>query len=260
MSHTKKFIKKVIRKLQLIKRWYFPPKLINEIDNTVLKELIPFKEDYLDSKFLEDDLLLKMGLNNEHLEEFPEELYPYTGKGLLLWQYPNQLSKLLVYLAGIRDVKSYMEIGVRFGGNMLLLKRFLEGAYGHEIEVTGVDPRPNKKLKRIAGEEQIIYYNLRSTSQRFKKIIQNKQYDIVFIDGDHSYEVCKQDFELFKDKARYIILHDIISDVCPGVVKVWNEIKANPKYEIIEFVDQYPSCYRRAEKKYLGIGIVKIKD
>lgn len=98
----KEFIKKVFRKCQLIKRWYFPPKLKNEIDVEVLSLLSPFKEEFLDSRFLEEDLLLKMGLNNEHLEEFPEELHPYTGKGLLVWQYPNQLSKLLVYLANLK--------------------------------------------------------------------------------------------------------------------------------------------------------------
>lgn len=113
-------------------------------------------------------------------------------------------------------------------------------------------------MKGIAVKEEIEYYNLRSTSDKFRKIVQNKKYDIVFIDGDHSYEVCKQDFELFENKARYIILHDIVSDVCPGVVRVWNEIKVNPKYETIEFVDQYPSCLEKTGKKFLGIGIVKV--
>lgn len=50
----KKFIKKVFRKCQLIKRWYFPPKLKNEIDVEVLSLLSPFKEEFLDSRFLEE--------------------------------------------------------------------------------------------------------------------------------------------------------------------------------------------------------------
>ncbi len=66
-----------------------------------------------DPKKLEFDLLPSLGLNNENLREFPEELYPYCGRGLLHWQYPNQFSKYLVLLSKLR-IERYLEIGVLY--------------------------------------------------------------------------------------------------------------------------------------------------
>src|SRR5438045_9414320 len=59
-----------------------------------------------DAFLLETNLLPRLGLNNERLEEFPEELYNCSGHGLLYWQYPNQFSKYLVELSKYR-IESY---------------------------------------------------------------------------------------------------------------------------------------------------------
>ena len=64
-----------------------------------------------------------------------------------------------------------------------------------------------------------------------------EKFDIIFIDGDHSYEGVKKDYDnslpLLNNNG-YIIFHDIASRGCPGVVRIWDEIK-NEKS--IEFVD-----------------------
>jgi cephalosporin hydroxylase len=250
-----RLVKKVTRKLKNIKDWYFPPNLDNSIDDSVLNELIINKSNLENQEFLEKNLIPKLGLNNEYLDEFPDELYQYTGKGLLLWQYPNQLAKFLIFLSKQKNIGSFLEIGVRYGGNMLLIKNYLEIVNNKKITTLGIDPRENRKLKKIVNKYNFEYLTCRSTSDYFKNKLREKSYDLVFIDGDHSYEVCKYDFELVKDTAKYIVLHDIINDVCPGVVKVWNEIKHNNNFKTIEFIDQYKSCEEKTGKKFLGIGV-----
>lgn len=53
------------------------------------------------------------------------------------------------------------------------------------------------------------------------------RFDILFIDGDHTYEGVKQDFEMYsslvKDRG-LILIHDITS-INTGVKKFWEEIK-----------------------------------
>ena len=52
-----------------------------------------------DRDYLEHELIPALGLNNEQLHEQPQALAPHFGKGLHLWQYPNQLSGYLVWMA-----------------------------------------------------------------------------------------------------------------------------------------------------------------
>ncbi|QOZ33873.1 hypothetical protein [Bradyrhizobium sp. CCBAU 53421] len=53
----------------------------------------------LDVEFLEREFIPALGLNDELLHEQPPELAPSFGKGLHLWQYPNQLAPYLAWLA-----------------------------------------------------------------------------------------------------------------------------------------------------------------
>jgi predicted O-methyltransferase YrrM len=77
--------------------------------------------------------------------------------------------------------------------------------------------------------------------------------DFLFIDGDHSYEGVKKDFEIYSSLVRkggIIAFHDIVPDYYTrygirtpsytgGVPKFWNEIKYNYRYiEIIEDPNQ----------------------
>lgn len=88
-----------------------------------------------------------------------------------------------------------------------------------------------------------------------------KTVDILFIDGDHSYEGVKQDFENFYSTVKlngYIIFHDIIDSEyhrsfgC-NVAPFWNEIKdLYPSWELVDS-NEYPGC----PSKSMGIGIIK---
>ncbi len=57
-------------------------------------------------------------------------------------------------------------------------------------------------------------------------------YDIVLIDADHSYEVCKRDIELYKSKAPIIIFHDYNTPSWPGVKQAVDESGLEPIGEV----------------------------
>ena len=87
-------------------------------------------------------------------------------------------------------------------------------------------------------------------------------FDLALVDGDHAEDGCRADFLAVKDRANVVVLHDIVSDQCPGVVTVWNEIKEHyaDEYEVAEFIDQYPDVLERTGHGYLGTGVAVRKS
>ena len=77
-------------------------------------------------------------------------------------------------------------------------------------------------------------------------------YDLIFIDGGHSYETVK-DLIIFDNLENdgVIVIHDIFSDTVLGVPKYWKEIKKDLKKDIV-FTNSYDP---KQEFKH-GIGVV----
>lgn len=224
------------------------------IDLERLNLIVSNKAKLLDMEFLENELIPGLGLNNELLNEFPSHLYPFCGQGLFIWQYPNQLAKYLKFISGYK-INSYLEIGVRHGGMFLLTKTFLETLNNAKVHCVGIDLEKNGILKKKAKLLGYKYFVNSSSSRFFKREIKNEHFDLALIDGDHSFVACLSDFELIKDKSNIIVFHDIVSDVCPGVVRVWNGVKKDSNFKTFEITDQYEEVIQREGKKYLGIGI-----
>ncbi len=82
----------------------------------------------------------------------------------------------------------------------------------------------------------------------------DKKIDFLFIDGDHTYDGVKKDFNLYKQlvkKGGIIALHDIANHPKESncrVDKFWNEIKEKYKYK--EFIEN-------KNQKWAGIGVIK---
>ena len=228
------------------------------IDLSYIKLIREKDEKYLkDANMLETELLPQLGLNNERLNEFPPELYDHAGYGLLYWQYPNQFSKYLVQLSKY-EINSYFEIGVRHGGTFVItveyLKKFnrVKKAVGLDI---GYAPGVIAYKKQNPG---VTFLQADSRSEKIRNFLDKAgNFDLVLIDGNHEEEFCRQDFNLMKDRANIIVLHDIVSDECPSVKKLWQDIKSgySTSYNFFEFTDQYESVLKKEGKSYLGIGM-----
>ena len=215
-------------------------------------------EDLQNVEWIENHLLLELGINDEYLEHFPQHLYPYCGKGLKFWQYPNQFSRYLANLS-TKNIRSYLEIGCRHGSTFVItveyLSRFkkIERAVGVDIDE---QPMMRDYIDRY-GSEVWDYKIISSHSQEFKSYIATHKFDLCLIDGDHSKMACLADYMAVKDHARLIAFHDIVSFTCPGVIEVWNNLKRTlPACRMYEFTQQYPDVVERIQNHLLGLGIV----
>lgn len=109
-------------------------------------------------------------------------------------------------------VKSVLEIGTGSGG----LAKFF-------AEVMGYRTVTIEKTYFPAGwqSEKVEYIHDDSQTHDFGR----RRFDLVFIDGDHSYDGVKADYELAKRLAKKAIaLHDILGSGNTDVERFWVEI------------------------------------
>jgi precorrin-6B methylase 2 len=174
----------------------------------------------------------------------------YEG-GIELQQIPEEYVEYLTFLRN-KNFNSYMNVGIGNCGSFMTEVYIQEGlkravavdntSYG---KFTNME-RINERFQWIRDNTDVSldFYNMNSIDY-YKN--NNEKFDIIFIDGDHSYEGVKLDYEnclpILNDEG-YIVLHDINSIACPGVVQLWNEVKNE---NCLEFVKSN-SC---------GIGIWK---
>jgi cephalosporin hydroxylase len=209
-----------------------------------------------DAAYLERTLLPGLGLNDEVLREFPEHLYPWCGFGLRSWQYPCQFAQYLTFISD-KNIRTYAEIGVRHGGTFIITLEYLRRFNAIQLAYA-VDIEPSPLLSVYASMNPDVTYQIGSSrSQPVTTFLHGRPWDLVLIDGDHSSEGCRLDFECVRHGAGLVALHDICSDSCPGVVEVWQLIRqTTPASRLTEFVTQYDDVFRRTGGSFLGIGIV----
>ncbi len=212
-----------------------------------------------DEVFLREEFLLALGLNGEILNEFPEQLYPWCGRGIRSWQYPIQFAKYLTYLSE-QGVRSYVEIGCRYGGTFIIVVEYLR-RFSDLYLAVAMDVERAAIMSAYAASTIGVDYTI-ADSRRPETVayLGSLAWDLAFIDGDHSYEGCCSDFEAVKERSTLVGLHDIASSACPGVVRAWQEIRrVMPASRRFEAVDQYRDVRDRTQKTFLGIGVVDFR-
>ena len=92
------------------------------------------------------------------------------------------------------------------------------------------------------------------TPHEVSSILNDNKLDFMFIDGDHTYEGVRKDFEMYAPLVRkngLIALHDIVEhppEAGCDVNRFWCEVRTKYEYEeIVEDLDQ----------KWAGIGLLK---
>jgi hypothetical protein len=186
-------------------------------------------------------LLAEGGLNDEHLEQFPAHLHPYCGRGLRLWQLPNQFAPYLIEIAR-HGVRRYLEIGVRHGGSFTATVEYLSRA-GELEEAVAVDIDAVPSLLPYPLDQPAVrLMQADTTTERFAAWVdRHPGFDLAFVDGLHTYEGCRRDFETVRPRARMIALHDIANHIEPEVGRVWADIRREyaADYDFHEFTAQY---------------------
>jgi hypothetical protein len=205
--------------------------------------------DLSEPDFLED-LVQRLGLNDEALSEFPAELRPFCGHGLRIWQYPIQFGKYLARISSL-GVRSYVEIGIRHGGSFVATVEVLE-RFGPLDFALGVDIIPCPAITRYAIVNPRARFECVNTkSAPFEALLDRLgSIDLVFIDSHHEEAQCRKELSLVSARANMVALHDVCNIGCPDVGKVWRDLRADATFECFEYVDQYAGM-----GPYMGIGL-----
>lgn len=160
-----------------------------------------------------------------------------------IYQTPNQIAKALVYLSEF-EINSYLEVGVFQGGNFIFVSEYLQ-RFNPNIQCLGIDPTGylNDEIGIIIDRESWMSFNKTSTSDDLK----GKKFDLVFIDGEHTGEWVRKDWENVGCHAKICMIHDIQETTCPDIIKFWATVKTEKSIEFLDHTSPVP---------LQGIGII----
>ncbi|MHA2127864.1 MAG: O-methyltransferase [Promethearchaeota archaeon] len=170
-------------------------------------------------------------------------------------------------LIEIIQPKIVLEIGTAIGGTLYLISRFsasnaiLISVDLPEVLKGSITFSNNPLFLRnfVQKRQKVVVIRGNShkflTFQKIKKILKKRKLDVLFIDGDHSYEGVKKDFEMYKSLVKpggLICFHDIVPGTSinvGGVPDFWRKIREN--YDSQEIVKDW-------NQGGYGIGIIYI--
>jgi predicted O-methyltransferase YrrM len=156
------------------------------------------------------------------------------------------------------------EIGAASGGTLVFLTRV--AAPDATIVSLDIDTPPQIRFLRskLAGARQSVVSieadsHSPATVERVRDAVDGDALDFLFIDGDHTYEGVKRDFELYAPLVRpggLIALHDINPDsggddgrISGEVPRFWDELSRTHRVEPI---------VKAPPGEGLGIGLVHV--
>jgi predicted O-methyltransferase YrrM len=129
----------------------------------------------------------------------------------------------------VKDNFEILELGSNDGVSTSLFSYFAK-------KVTCVDIKETEKMKILKESSENIFFHQMSFDE-FLKQDGNKQYDLIYIDGNHGYEDVYSDIKNFKNKVKkggFISGHDYIKETS-GVERAVREHFSDK--EIIIFSD-----------------------
>jgi len=151
------------------------------------------------SKFIYDKVGLCLNVRSCGIEEHREM---DCWGGVQNRQYPDELAKLLAFLYSHKDkINSYCEIGVYKGGTFFTIDSFLRAVNPNMGESIGVDIY-DTILKHHFDEYQNKHSEAKFLLKNSLDFVPIRDYDFCFIDGNHSYEYIKHDYENMKNTAK----------------------------------------------------------
>jgi len=136
---------------------------------------------------------------NKFMDKLLHKAMPYFPQ-----QRFSELNPFLEFVIKETDCKNALEIGGANGGLTYILSRLFDKVVTIDI-IHNVWYEEDNIIRLTANSHNL-------SSQYLEKVVEFSPYDLIFIDGDHSYEGVKQDFLLFKPllkKSGVIALHDI---------------------------------------------------
>lgn len=206
-------------------------------------------------------------MNMQGLQNVSDSLIlTWEALGLGAVQKPPELLLFLESLKG-KKLKVVVEIGTARGGvfyalcqaaendAVLVSVDLPEGPYGG-----GCSGKDILRLRKYAKPGQTLRFiqqdsHLESTKRELWEAINKEKIDLLFIDGDHTYNGVKQDWELYSPLVRtggMIVFHDICFHPTMPDVQVnefWGGLKVGKNS--VEFIDS-------SDRNWGGIGVITL--
>lgn len=221
------------------------------------------------------NLRLKFGFyrQRKRIEKLPQDLnapqlidFVFSKAGELITPFQDQkeIGEFADVIAELKP-KNVLEIGTANGGTLFIMARLTDPA-GRVISLDleggkfgGGYPEWKAPVYEAFARNGQDFHLLRGNSHeaaslaRVKKLLQDEPLDLLFIDGDHTYEGVSKDFEMYSPLVRpggLVGFHDILPHKNPvyGINKFWNEIKDG--YEHQEIIND-------PDHDGYGIGIIR---
>ncbi|WP_197526315.1 class I SAM-dependent methyltransferase [Botrimarina colliarenosi] len=162
-----------------------------------------------------------------------------------LWQLPLQLANALVVLAD-QEIKTFLEVGTHSGFTGAVITAYLHRLQPG-LQALTIDPFPSFRNYELVRQKLPLEYRRCTTSD-----LMGETFDCVLIDGDHSYEAVKRDYEIVGRTARVCLFHDIDDDLSghDNVPRFWRELVSGGDFDqTYEFTQSPPG------KRVMGIGV-----
>lgn len=182
------------------------------------------------------------------------------------FQIKQEIETLLSILSE-QNICTILEIGTAQGGTLFLFTRMIDpnariisldlpqGKFGGGYEDIKIPfftnfAQRNQRIFLVRADSHSP-----SSLSTVRSILKDQQVDFLFIDGDHTYEGVKKDFQMYSPLVRkggLIAFHDICRgppELAGAVNKFWNEIK--PGYFHKEIVNS-------SNQEGFGIGVLYV--
>ncbi len=167
---------------------------------------------------------------------------------------PLQVKEEIVQLLSVlkkQEIRRFMEIGTASGGTLFLFCNVVkDDALGISMDLPPGKLGGGYPMHRISlyrefarGSQKLHFLKEDSHDSaavgKVNIILGNEKLDYLFIDGDHSYEGVRKDFEMYSSfvrKGGVIAFHDIAvhpAETGCEVNRFWGEMKKSYKYQEI---------------------------
>lgn len=182
-------------------------------------------------------------------------------------QHVDELTRFLC-LACDQPPRTVLEIGTAQGGMFWLLCQVstsdatlisldlppperVSGGLPVEIDLQAMK-RPQQTVHSLLGDSHAP-----ATVDRVRALLGSRQLDLMFIDGDHTYDGVRMDYEMYKSLVRpggFIGFHDITHTIWPEcqVDRFWKELAQDKSLQPMAIFGSVPSHFG-------GIGVVRAR-